>query len=864
MLLATTQPSRHVHRMILADELTPQQTEARRQTALARYAVVGHESDPGIERIARLAASIFDTPYAFISLLDGQRCHYKACLGLDALDIPQSETICRLVLEQDAALILRDTHQDPRSAGARAVIGPPFARFYAGAPLIAGGGERLGVISVMDTVPRPDFSEKDGARLSELAATVMLLLDREREQVLQAEAAAEYALLNDILTGLNEATTLTAAVDGTLSRLLHATTAAMCTLTEFRPSDGLVHLISMHVAPSHNDGRFDGVYDTMPARPDRLVLGHLFEDDSKTYTQVMEAVPPGAFAVRDRQVNAGICCSVHLSMHVGEFRFVLSLAFDTLRDDLPAIRLRLARMQRAIRPMLRRKLDEERLRLMSAAVAVASDMVMILDAESRGAEGRRIVFVNEAFSRITGWSREDVVGNSARVVQSPETDQNELNRIRQAMLNGEVVRAELLNVCKDGRRIWVELDMSPLRDNQGRISHFVTVSRDITERRRRETADRETAATVKRLADELLTANRIARMGTWRWTSATKTLLWSDEVCRMFGVDPASFNISLSQFMTLVHPDDVPRVRERIGTSFGTDSRVEVDLRVITPAGVTLHCHVEGQTELDADGRQIGVHGFCQDVTERRQVESMMLHTEKLKSIGQLTGGIAHDFNNLLTVISINVELARDIIDPGHPAAELLTPALQAANSGAELTSSLLAFARRQPLNPQPIEINRVLSDFHAMAVRSLGERHGLALVLAEALPPCRLDRVKLENAVLNLILNSRDAMEDGGIITISTGFAHISLLQARRIGELRAGPHVTLAVKDTGCGIPPEIQSQVFDPFYTTKGVGKGTGLGLSMVMGFVRQSGGQVTLDSRPGEGTTVTLYLPAEAAA
>lgn len=848
--------------MSLADELTPQQTETRRHAALSRYGAVGRGPDPDIERIARLAAGILGMPFAFVTLLDRQHCCFKACVGCDAPDLVYAESFSHLALEQDTPLVLHDTLQDPRSAGARLVLGPPFLRFYAAAPLITAGGERLGVLGVADLVPHMEFSMTDATRLTELAATVMLLLDREREQVLQAEAAAEYALLNDILTGLNEASTLTAAVDATLSRLQRATMAALCTLTEYRPRDGLIHLISMHVAPSHDDGRFDGVYDSMPAPPERLVLGHLFEEDSKTYTHIMEPAPSGAFSVRERQVRAGICCSAHVSMHVGEFRFVLSLAFDTVRDDLPAIRLRLARMQRAIRPILRRKLDEELLQLMRAAVSVATDMVFILEPEPREPGGRHIVFVNEAFCRITGWTSAEVVGRSSALLQCDDTDKDELRRIRRAMRQGERVHAELLNVCKDGRRIWVELDMSPLRDAQGQISHFVAVQRDITERRRREVADRETAATVKRLADELLTANRIARMGTWRWTSATKRLEWSDEVCRMFGVDPALFNVSLSNFMTLVHPEDVPHVRERIGTPFDPDHHVEIDFRLITPTGAVLHCHVEGQVELDGNGAQIGVHGFCQDVTERRQVEAMMLHTEKLKSIGQLTGGIAHDFNNLLTVISINVELARDLLDPGHPAAELLAPALQAANSGAELTSSLLAFARRQPLNAQPVEINRVLSEFHAMATRSLGERHALRLDLAPGLPACRLDRVKLENAVLNLILNSRDAMPDGGTITIVTRHANVSLLQARRIGELRAGPHVTLSVRDTGCGIPPEIQSQVFDPFYTTKGLGKGTGLGLSMVMGFVRQSGGQVTLDSRPGEGTTLTLYLPVEA--
>jgi signal transduction histidine kinase len=245
-----------------------------------------------------------------------------------------------------------------------------------------------------------------------------------------------------------------------------------------------------------------------------------------------------------------------------------------------------------------------------------------------------------------------------------------------------------------------------------------------------------------------------------------------------------------------------------------------------------------------------------QGVEARRLIEEQLHQSQKMEAVGQLTGGVAHDFNNLLMVIAGNLELIEHRAADKDSVRELAQAARNAAERGASLTAQLLAFSRRQKLNPKPVHANALIRDFQKLLRRAVGEGCEVKLVANDRLWPCHVDPSQLEAALLNLTLNARDAMPDGGMLEIE--------LQNVTLGEdsipgVAAGPYVRLSVTDTGCGIAPKDLDRVFDPFFTTKEVGKGTGLGLSMVYGFVRQSGGHVAIESTVGVGTTVRLYLP-----
>lgn len=248
------------------------------------------------------------------------------------------------------------------------------------------------------------------------------------------------------------------------------------------------------------------------------------------------------------------------------------------------------------------------------------------------------------------------------------------------------------------------------------------------------------------------------------------------------------------------------------------------------------------------------------EIETREKAESQIRQMHKMEAVGQLTGGIAHDFNNMLAVIISAMNLAQRKLARGeHDIAQFIDAAIDAATRAANLTARLLAFSRQQPLAPQIVDANRLLTGMSDLIRRALGETIRIETVLAGGLWKTHADPSQIENAVLNLAVNARDAMGDDGKLTIETANSHLDESYAAAHAEVAAGQYVMIAVSDTGSGMTPDVMAKAFEPFFTTKAVNKGTGLGLSQVFGFVKQSGGHVNIYSEPGEGTTIKIYLP-----
>jgi PAS domain S-box-containing protein len=276
---------------------------------------------------------------------------------------------------------------------------------------------------------------------------------------------------------------------------------------------------------------------------------------------------------------------------------------------------------------------------------------------------------------------------------------------------------------------------------------------------------------------------------------------------------------------------------------------------------------------LDSEGKLIGFAKVTRDMTEKRRAEealeqarAALAQAQKMEAVGQLTGGVAHDFNNLLTVITNSLDLLERRVRGDVQTRRIIDSAQRAAERGARLTEQLLAFSRRQPLRPEIHGINALIEGFEAVLRRACPEPIELEMTLAPLPLAANIDSAQFETALLNLIVNARDAMPNGGSLQISTRLKTIGAAKAKAMSDIAPGEYVVVSVADTGEGMPPEVVNRVFEPFFTTKEVGKGSGLGLSQVYGFVTQSGGHVAVDSAPGSGTTVALYLPAadEAAA
>jgi two-component system, cell cycle sensor histidine kinase and response regulator CckA len=319
-----------------------------------------------------------------------------------------------------------------------------------------------------------------------------------------------------------------------------------------------------------------------------------------------------------------------------------------------------------------------------------------------------------------------------------------------------------------------------------------------------------------------------------------------DEACRFIMAPPSRIEAHIARFQAAGPPRGAPAIPD-----FFSRQRMEEDLKRRV---------AERTAELERSNERLR-----KEIEERERAEARLLQTYKLEAIGRLAGGIAHDFNNLMAILSVNCDLLRRRLDEGDPARAFVEDIAAAGARATALTQQLLAFSRAQPAQRTRIDLNRLVGELGRMLERVLGEDVVLVTRFAEGLGAVEADRGQLEQVVMNLVVNARDAMPDGGTLAIETAEVDLDAARAAEIGaDLSPGPHVTLAVRDNGTGIPPEVLAHVFDPFFTTKEVGQGTGLGLATVYGIVRQSGGAITVESTPGHGACFTLYLPRAAPA
>jgi two-component system, cell cycle sensor histidine kinase and response regulator CckA len=310
-----------------------------------------------------------------------------------------------------------------------------------------------------------------------------------------------------------------------------------------------------------------------------------------------------------------------------------------------------------------------------------------------------------------------------------------------------------------------------------------------------------------------------------------------------------------------VHPDDRAAVAVAYRQSAESGADLDVEFRVIRPDGSTRWLRDHGKVLYDRNGDPLTMTGACVDITERRQMEAQLGQVQRMDAVGRLAGGVAHEVNNMMTAILGFTDLLLDPTRPGDPRRADLLQIRKAAGRAATVTAQLLAFSRRQLLQPCTVDLNLVITELHPMLLRLLGEDKQLTIQLAPDLWPVHTDRGQLEQALINLALNARDAMPQGGRLAIESANVQLedAYLSRHPATAIACGSYVRLVVSDTGAGIPADVQSRIFEPFFTTKPTGRGTGPGLSMVYGLVKQSGGFVWVYSEPGQGTAFKLYLP-----
>jgi PAS domain S-box-containing protein len=487
-----------------------------------------------------------------------------------------------------------------------------------------------------------------------------------------------------------------------------------------------------------------------------------------------------------------------------------------------------------------REHHSERERLFSAVVESSNDAIITktLDGVITG--------WNRAAERLFGFTAAEAVGKHIDIIV-PADRRGEVAGILDRVGRGDrIENHETLRMHKEGRPVEVSLGISPIQSPTGEIVGASKTARDIGESKR----------TQKALDQEIEERRRV-------FETSQDLIMVTDPTGNFVQVSPSSMTIlgylpeemmgrNADQFL---YPDDLEANREAVrATRRGRDMR-NFETRYVHKNGqpVTLTC-------MGTWSEPVGRYFFvCRDLTEKHAAEAQFRQAQKMEAIGQLTGGVAHDFNNILTVITGTIEILAEGVADRPQLATIAKLIDEAADRGAELTRHLLAFARKQPLQPRVIDVNSLLVETTKLLRPTLGEHIEIDSLLAGDAWPALVDPAQLSTAILNLALNARDAMPAGGKLALETKNAYLDEGYASMHTEVTAGNYVMIAISDTGGGIPASNLERVFDPFFTTKEPGKGTGLGLSMVYGFVKQSNGHIKIYSEQGHGTTVKVYLP-----
>jgi PAS domain S-box-containing protein len=463
---------------------------------------------------------------------------------------------------------------------------------------------------------------------------------------------------------------------------------------------------------------------------------------------------------------------------------------------------------------------------------------------------------NKSSELMFGWSEVEMIGAPINRLIPADRLAEEAIMLAQIRQGEQIDHFETERRRKDGVEFPVSLTLSPIRGPGGDIIGASKIVRDITERTRMEKDLRASEDRFQSIFSAVGEGIFIISPSTGAFTEINET------GCAMFGYAADELiGRNLQTLSSGIAPYTQREAAERMERAATADHPQRFGWHCRAKDGHLFWAEISIRSAL-ISGRQ-AVLAIVQDVTERLSVDAQLRQAQKMEAIGNLSGGMAHDFNNMLGVIIGSLDLARPLVKANHDVAELVQEAIDAALSSAELTSRLLAFARKQTLRPQRLAPNDLISGIVRLLRRTLGENIEIVLDLADNLWPVIADSAQLEASLTNLATNARDAMPHGGRLSIATVNRCLDADYVAANVEATAGDYAAIEVSDTGIGMAPEIAQRIFEPFYTTKEVGKGTGLGLSMVFGFIKQSGGHINVYSEPGVGTTFRLYIPRAAA-
>ena len=598
----------------------------------------------------------------------------------------------------------------------------------------------------------------------------------------------------------------------------------------------------------------EGLYLQVNASGHRL-LG--FEPGELIGKRVTDVVPPEELARIGESISGLLAGEVHTR------DWVLRRKDGTLMDvEITGQLLASGRMLGVVRDARPRKRIENQIRASEARLRsileTAPDIIMTVDSDGR------ILFLNRTLPPL---SVSDVLGTICYDYVPVESRARVAEALDRAFSKGEHDEYEVRGPPgPDGERVWSSVRVGPLIVGD-RVLAATLCATDVTARRREEARTQEMASRLQKIASQVPGMVYQYKM---RADGGACFPYASERMREIFHVSPDDVRDDASKVFAVMHPEDFGVLSDSIAEAARELQPWQGEYRVRFPDGEVRWLHGSSVPEKQADGAILW-HGYLTDITQRKEserakslLEAQLRQSQKVESIGKLAGGVAHDFNNLLTSMMGFVELAMMDLPEGARAAEYLTGALDSARRGAALTQQLLAFARKKIVRPEIVDLNEILTRMGGMIRRLVGENIEVVLSPSPGLGLVKIDVGSLEQVIMNLVVNARDAIRGPGRISLQTQPQTLDETYCKTHVDTSPGEYVVLSVIDNGSGMTPEVRVRVFEPFFTTKPTGEGTGLGLAMCDGIIKQAGGTISVDSEPEKGATFRVYLPRAASA
>jgi two-component system cell cycle sensor histidine kinase/response regulator CckA len=774
--------------------------------------------EEAFDNIARLAAYVCGTPIALISFMDQNYQWFKSKLGWDVDEIPRNVSLCAHTILQSDVMVVSDTLAD------EATKTSPLAthgglRFYAGVPLLTPERYALGTLCVMDSVPR-DLSGEQRQALLRLASQVMSILD------LRRISGQKGAPQDDVTGGLEPKPAGGALSESDIYRAVTQTASdAIIVINE--QSTILFANRSIERILGYRAEELLGQQLTL-IMPESLQL---------VGKQAMREYPETEVKhISWQQVVSALHKSgqaVSLEVSFGEFVAGGERIFTAICRDVTE----------------RKRIEDERFQL--AAIVESSEDAVI----GKNLDGL-ITSWNPGAKRIYGYRAEEILGKHISILTPPERP-DEVPQTMEKLRRGE--RAELyetVRITKDGRRIHVSLTVSPIRDSTGTITGVSSVDRDITDRKLVEMKLQEQEKALRSSERRYRSLFEGMVHGIYRLGREGEFLEVNPALVAMLGYNSAEEVLKLNVATELyLDPQEKPRLVQK----WLEEAKIEDEVKWRRRDRTIITVRLNGRTLTDEVGAVQGFEFIAEDVTERRCLEQELRQVQKIEAVDQLAGGIAHEFNNYLGVILGYSEILVEEAGTNESLRRAVAEIKAATQRAASLSRSLLAFSRKQVLEPTILDLNQAISDAHKLLHRLVPANIEIVPLLDPALERVKADPGQIQQVLINLVINARDAMPLGGKIIIETTNRELDELYCSQHPGVRPGTHVLLAVSDTGCGMDTETLGHIFEPFFTTKEQGKGTGLGLSTIYGIVKQSGGRIDVDSSLSAGSVFRIYLP-----